>query len=57
MELVVEVMDAIFTLTDDEKEKMKVEIDFLHNNKKIKSVNFFKKFSFFLKNWIIKKFL
>lgn len=54
-DFVVEVLNEIFTLNDEEKDLIRKSIDFLHSNKAIKKVSFYKLFKAGFNEWFRKK--
>ncbi len=54
-ELVVEIFNDLFALNEDEKELLKRNINFIHSNKQIKKVSYFKLFICGVKEFFLKK--
>ena len=57
MSLVCDVLDAIFTFVEFEKEQIKVQINFLHSNEKIKKLKLRTKAFRFISEILVRKFL
>ena len=55
IELLIEIYNQLFVLTSDEIETIKNNVKFLHENKQIKKVSFFKLFICGLKEIFFKK--
>ena len=53
--LVIEIIDALFQLTDDEKNVLSNNIEFLHSNGLIKKVSYYKLFKTSIREWMTKK--
>ena len=53
--LVIEIIDALFQLTDDEKNALSNNVEFLHSNSLIKKVSYYKLFKTGIKEWLRKK--
>lgn len=53
--LVIEIIDALFQITDDEKNALSYNIEFLHSNCLIKKPSYYKLFKTGIKEWIFKK--
>ena len=56
-EIVLQIIDKIFNLSELEKDQIKSQIIFLKNNKQIKKTSVIKQISKFSINWITKKIL
>ncbi len=56
-QFVLDVIKSLFELSDEEIQQIDSQIEFLHANKKIKSIKFVKLMSIKLYNWVEKKFL
>lgn len=54
-DLALQVMDKLFTLTDDEKDATAKQIQFLYDNKKIKPVKWYKAVFYSVKEYIKRK--
>lgn len=53
--LISDIYVSLYQITDDEKETLKRNIDFLHKNKQIKKVSYFKLFLCGIKEYFFKK--
>ena len=56
-DLVINILDKVFTLTDGEKEIFKANIQFLYDNNKIKKVSVLKLAILYVGEWVNRRFL
>ena len=56
-ELAVSIHDNLFTTTDDEKDKLRLQIQFFYDNGKIKKQKWYKLVGGYVKDWVFRKFL
>lgn len=54
-DLVINVLDCVFQLSDDDRKTIGNNIEFLHGNRMIKKVSFYKLFKTSVKEWLRKK--
>jgi len=56
-DLVICIYDKLFSITDDEKDKLKPMIQYLWNNGKIKKQKYYKLAFHYVGDWVARKFL
>ena len=56
-DLVISILDKIFTLTEQEKEMFRSNIQFLYDNNKIKKVSIVKLAILYVGEWVSRRFL
>lgn len=55
--LLIKIMDALFSLTEQEQKLLTSQVEILHSMKKIKGVSTYKIIGNYIGNWIVKKLL
>jgi hypothetical protein len=56
-ELVIAILDKVYNLTDEEKQQLDIQVQFLYDNGKIQKVSWVKLAMHYTTDWVFRKFL